>query len=154
MESGNRKTAVLRAMARPFVDWALTEQERLQPERKRLLSERKTAEGQIEALRKNAAEWLADPRLVAQITARAAGLLYGLPVSPLGSRLLHPNPVPPEVADAYRAGVQRLLALPIPTPGTDGKLSTWQLEFSPDAYRSWKDFSVQLNCLCGRVASC
>jgi hypothetical protein len=76
-----------------------------------------------------------------------ARFLYGLPASPLGSRLLHPNPVPPEVAEAYRAGVQRLLTLPPPASGTDGELSTWQLRFSPDAYRSWKDFQRSIELL-------
>jgi hypothetical protein len=259
MESGNRKTAVLRAMAQPFVAWEFTEKERLQPERKRLLSERKTLEAQIEALRKKAAKSLAAPGLVAQIAELEAALpevpalprlwvqdvtpetlavmmaeqgeriallsdeggvfdllaglysrgipnldlflqahsgssvrvdrgsrppvlmqhpaltvaispqpdvlqnlsdrpgfrgrgllarfLYGLPASPLGSRLLQPNPVPPEVAEAYRAGIERLLALRAPAPGTDGELHTWQLRFSPDAYRSWKDFQRSIELL-------
>jgi hypothetical protein len=259
MESGNRKTAVLQAMARPFVEWEFTENERLLEERKRLQSERKTSEARIEALRKKAARSLSDPSLVTQIADlesalpeipalprlwvqdvtqeklavmmaeqgeriallsdeggvfdllaglyskgipnldlflqahsgsgvrvdrgsrppvlmqhpaltvaiapqpdvlqnlsdrpgfRGRGLLarflYGLPASPLGSRLLQPNPVPPEVADAYRAGIQRLLALSPPTLGTDGELRTWQLRFSPDGYRIWKNFQRSIEVL-------
>ena len=258
MESGNRKSAVLQAMEQPFVEWESREGERLQPERTRLLSERKTAEAQIEVLRKKAARTPGDRGLVSQIAElegalpeipalprlwvqdvtpeklaammaeqgeriallsdeggifdllaglyskgipnldlflqahsgtsvrvdrgsrppvvmqhpaltvaispqpevlqklsarpgfRARGLLarflYGLPASPLGSRLLLSNPVPPEVAEAYRAGIERLLALRSPAQGTDGQLNTWQLRFSPEAYANWKDFqrSVEL----------
>jgi Protein of unknown function (DUF3987)/Bifunctional DNA primase/polymerase, N-terminal len=259
MESGNRKTAVLRAMQQPFVEWGSREEERLQPERKRLLSERKTLEAQIEVLRKKAAKSLGDRDLVVQIAElegalpeipalprlwvqdvtpekladmmaeqgeriallsdeggvfdllagryskgipnldlflqahsgssvrvdrgsrppvvmqhpaltvaispqpdvlqnlsdrpgfRGRGLLarflYGLPASPLGSRLLQPNPVPSEVAEAYRAGIESLLALRAPAPGTDGQLNTWQLRFSQDAYRSWKDFQRSIEVL-------
>jgi putative DNA primase/helicase len=37
--------------------------------------------------------------------------------------------------------------LPAPTPGTDGELATRQLRFSPDAYRSWKDFQRSIELL-------
>ncbi len=259
MESGNRKTAVLQAMAQPFAEWERIEQERLQAERKRVLSERKTLEAQIETRRKKAAMSLADSGVVAQITELEAALpevpalprlwvqdvtpeklavmmaehgeriallsdeggvfdllagryskgipnldlflqahsgssvrvdrgsrppvlmqhpaltvaiapqpdvlqnlsdqpgfrgrgllarfLYALPPSPLGSRLLQPNPVPALVAESYSAGVKRLLALPAPAPGTNGELTTWQLRFSPDAYCSWKDFQRSIELL-------
>ena len=84
MESGNRKTAVLRAMAQPVVEWEFAEKERLQPERDRLLSERKTLEAQIEALRKKAARSLAARDLVAQI-AELEGTLPEVPALPICS---------------------------------------------------------------------
>ncbi len=40
MESGNRKTAVLNAMTRPFIDWEMSEAHRLKPEISRIASER------------------------------------------------------------------------------------------------------------------
>jgi putative DNA primase/helicase len=55
--------------------------------------------------------------------------------------------VAPEIAEAYRAGIERLLALRAPAPGTDGQLSRWQLRFSPDAYRSWKGFQRSIEVL-------
>lgn len=67
MESGNRKSAVLEAMAQPFVESETREGERLQPERKRLLSERKTLEAQIEILRRKAARSPGDRGLISQI---------------------------------------------------------------------------------------
>jgi hypothetical protein len=259
MESGNRKTSVLAAMAQPFIEWELAETERTESERKRLLSQRKTVEGQIVALRKKAARAIADSNLVEQITElegalpeppglprlwtqdvtpeklavlmaehgeciallsdeggvfdllaglyskgipnldlflqahsgssvrvdrgsrppvlmqhpaltvaispqpdvlrnlsdrpgfRGRGLLarflYGLPASPLGSRLLHPNPVPLGVAENYRTSIERLLGLRPPAPGGNGELNTWQLQFSSDAYRSWKDFQRAIELL-------
>lgn len=55
MESGNRKTAVLNHMTRPFFDWEQAEAERVKPERNRLTSERKTIEARIKKLREKAA---------------------------------------------------------------------------------------------------
>ncbi len=259
MESGNRKTAVLRKMAQPFVEWESREGERLQSERKRLQSERKTIEAQVEALRKKAGRSVGDRGLITQIAELEAGLpevpalprlwvqdvtseklaammaeqseriallsdeggvfdllaglytkgipnldlflqahsgssvrvdrgsrppvvmhhpaltvaispqpdvlqnlsdrpgfrgrgllarfLYGLPASPLGSRLLQPKPVPSEVAEAYRAGIERLLVLRPPKPGMDGQSNEWQLLFSPGAYRIWKDFQHSIELL-------
>jgi hypothetical protein len=56
MESGNRKTAVLNRMARPFTDWERSEAQHLESEIKRLTSERKTTEARIESLRAKAAK--------------------------------------------------------------------------------------------------
>ena len=55
MESGNRKTAVLKAMSSPFIDWEHAERDRLAPEQARARSERRTLEAQIEVVRKKAA---------------------------------------------------------------------------------------------------
>src|SRR5262249_10497770 len=50
MESGNRKTAVLNRMTVPLADWELSEARRLEPEVKRVASERKTQEARIKWL--------------------------------------------------------------------------------------------------------
>jgi hypothetical protein len=55
MESGNRKTAVFNRIMAPIVDWERIEVERMEPERRRILSKRRTMEGRIEYLRKKAA---------------------------------------------------------------------------------------------------
>jgi len=53
LESGNRKTAVMNAARQPLIDYEREEQERLAPERRRAISERKTLEARIEKLRKD-----------------------------------------------------------------------------------------------------
>jgi hypothetical protein len=74
MESGNRKTAVLSSMTRPFVKWEETESCRLKPEITRITSERKTKEMAIEALRKEAARKPYDSSLIAEITEMESSL--------------------------------------------------------------------------------
>jgi hypothetical protein len=54
MESGNRKTAVFSSLIDPLSEFERLEVERTEPERRRLLSERKTKEAVIERLRKKA----------------------------------------------------------------------------------------------------
>lgn len=94
MESGNRKTAVLRHMARPFIDWEHAETERLLPERKRLISERKTQEAKIDSLRKRAAKSATDAGLLAQI----AELEVALPEVPALRRLWVQDVTPEQLA--------------------------------------------------------
>ena len=53
LESGNRKTAVLDAVRQPLDDYEDSERVRLEPELKRLASERKTKLATIEKLRRN-----------------------------------------------------------------------------------------------------
>jgi hypothetical protein len=53
LESGNRKTAVVNAARQPLIDYEREEQERIAPERRRAISERKTLEARIEKLRKD-----------------------------------------------------------------------------------------------------
>ncbi len=55
LESGNRKTAVVNAACKPLVDFEREEQERIAPQRRKALSERKTMEARIEKLRKEIA---------------------------------------------------------------------------------------------------
>jgi len=54
LDSGNRKTAVLNEMTKPFLDWEYEQAEKLQPEVDKGVSERKTLEGRIGRLRKDA----------------------------------------------------------------------------------------------------
>jgi hypothetical protein len=81
MESGNRKTAALNAVRRPFVDWETSEEHRLKPEIRRITSERKTREARIESLRKKAAKALDFEPLLAEIVKQEA-LLPQVPISP------------------------------------------------------------------------
>lgn len=74
MESGNRKTAVLQRMVEPFIDWEREETERLEPDRKRMVSERKTLEARVERLRRIAAKPGADASLADQIAELEAAL--------------------------------------------------------------------------------
>ena len=83
MESGNRKTAVLHRMARPFMDWETSEAHRLKPEISRIASERKTQEARIDSLRKKAAKSANDTALMAQV----ADMEASLPVVPNLPRL-------------------------------------------------------------------
>jgi hypothetical protein len=75
MESGNRKSAVLMKMAEPFIEWEREEAERLEPERKRIISERKTQEAHVEALRRKAARAGADNSARSEIAALEAELV-------------------------------------------------------------------------------
>jgi hypothetical protein len=74
MESGNRKTAVLHKMTRPFMEWEERESRRLKPELKRVSSERKTMEARIESLRKKAAKAPNPATVMAQITELESSL--------------------------------------------------------------------------------
>jgi hypothetical protein len=65
MESGNRKTAVFSRLIAPLVEWERMEGDRMEPDRRRLLSERKTMEGRIDRLRRKAAS-ANDPRVLIQ----------------------------------------------------------------------------------------
>jgi hypothetical protein len=55
MESGNRKTSVLVRLLSPLAEWERQERGRVEPERKRLLSELRTMEARLERLRKKTA---------------------------------------------------------------------------------------------------
>jgi hypothetical protein len=68
-----------------------------------------------------------------------ARFLYGLPPSPLGHRDLRARPVPADIEDDYVAGIRRLLRLE-PSANYQGEPTPWRLEFSPSAYKCWKDF--------------
>ena len=102
MESGNRKTAVLNRMTRPFVDWEISEAQRLKPEIARIASERKTQEARIEVLRRKAAKSADHPELMAQV----AELELSLPEVPNAPRLWTQD-VTPERLGALMAEQRR-----------------------------------------------
>jgi hypothetical protein len=80
-ESGNRKTAVLNYMTRPFVDYECAEAKRLEPEIKRAMNKRRIMEARIEWLRKRAAKAPLDSTVAAEI-ADAEDLLPAVPPQP------------------------------------------------------------------------
>lgn len=65
-----------------------------------------------------------------------ARFLYGLPQSRLGYRTLTPRPIPADVENCYKLGIQHLLRYQ-PEP-------TLRLRFSDPAYGAWKDFQRSL----------
>jgi len=75
LKSGNRKTTVINEMASPFRQAEARLIEQLTPERKRLLSMRKTEELIIEKLRKQAASKSEPTALIEEIARREADLL-------------------------------------------------------------------------------
>lgn len=106
MESGNRKTAVLNAMTRPFIDWEMSEARRLKPEISRIASERKTQEARIESLRKQAAKSSNYHELMAQV----AEMELSLPQVPIAPRLWTQD-VTPERLGALMAEQGERIAL-------------------------------------------
>ena len=106
MESGNRKTAVLNRMTRPFMDWEISEAHRLKPEISRIASERKTQEARIESLRKKAAKSANDTELMAQV----AEMELSLPEVP-NVRRLWTQDVTPERLGALMAEQDERIAL-------------------------------------------
>jgi len=55
LEPGNAKSPAIKKLTRPLIDWEASEAERLEPEIKRAISERKTREKVIEKMRTKAA---------------------------------------------------------------------------------------------------
>ncbi|MBI1789592.1 MAG: DUF3987 domain-containing protein [Acidobacteria bacterium] len=106
MESGNRKTAVLNGMTRPFIDWEMSEAHRLKPEISRIASERKTQEARIESLRKQAAKSSNHTELMAQV----AEMELSLPQVPIAPRLWTQD-VTPERLGALMAEQGERIAL-------------------------------------------
>ena len=74
LPSGNRKTAVINEMAAPFRRMEDELVEQFTPERKRLLSYRKTEEATIEKLRRQVAGKPGSSELIAEIARREADL--------------------------------------------------------------------------------
>jgi hypothetical protein len=82
MESGNRKTAIVKRLIAPLEEWERFEAERIEPERKRLLSERRTLESRIEGLRKRASRKGNDPNALTQDILLLERQLPEIPSSP------------------------------------------------------------------------
>jgi hypothetical protein len=94
MESGNRKTAVLNFLLTPLIEQEGLETQRIEPERKRLLSERQTMQCRIDKLRKNAAS--ADDPLA--IVREIVQLENSLPEAPAIPRLFCEDITPERLA--------------------------------------------------------
>jgi len=95
MESGNRKTAIVNRMIAPLAEWERIEAARIEPERKRLLSERRTLESRIESLRKSAGRKGSDPSALKQ---EIHGLERELPEVPSTPRLFCDDITPERLA--------------------------------------------------------
>ncbi len=107
MESGNRKTAVLYRMTKPFMDWEYREAELLSPEQKRALSNRKTQEARIDVLRKRAAKAADNANLIAEI----AELETSLPDIPVLPRLWVQDVTPEQLAVVMAEQGERIALL-------------------------------------------
>ena len=83
MESGNRKTAVVNHMTKPFMEFEHAEALRLTPEYERIRSQRKTLDLRIESLRKKAARTSNNSKMMAEIIELEASR----PVVPILPRL-------------------------------------------------------------------
>jgi hypothetical protein len=86
MESGNRKTAVQGEMAGPLVRWEQQRAAELEPQAKRLESERKTVEARLKRMREAAAKERSEPRF-AELSRQVAELEAALPQVPKAPRL-------------------------------------------------------------------
>ncbi len=107
MESGNRKTAVFSRLQQPFVEWEREAIERLEPERKRLLSDRRTKEARIERLRTKAAGVEDASDLVRQIHV----LEEELPEVPVLPRLFVDDCTPERLASLMAEQEERMAVL-------------------------------------------
>jgi hypothetical protein len=131
---GNRKSAVQSAATAPLIAWERDQATIMEPEIRRITSERKTLEARAKEKRSKAAK----PGF------RGRGLLgrflYLLPPSPLGFRRLESIPVPDGVCDAYATGLRAMLDW---EPATDeyGEEHPHLLRLSNDAYAEWHDFA-------------
>ena len=107
MESGNRKTAVFNRLVAPLTEWEREEVERLEPERKRLLSERRTKEGRIERLRKRAVS-ADDSRVLMEEIHQLENELPEIPASP---RLFSDDITPERLASLMQEQGERMAVL-------------------------------------------
>jgi hypothetical protein len=64
---------------------------------------------------------------------------FFMPVSPLGFRQLNGDPIPDETKEQYKRRLVELLETPTAPDGYPRALS-----FSPDAWRMWKDFALEI----------
>ena len=80
MESGNRKTAVLKALMWPLMEWEREAAERIAPQRQRAISERRTLEVRIEKLRRKATDPFAAMQEIQELETK-------LPTVPVVPRL-------------------------------------------------------------------
>ena len=94
MESGNRKTAVFSRLIAPLAEWERMEADRVEPVRRRLLSERRTIEARIDHLRTKAARGDDQGELLREIQR----LEIELPEAPAFPRLFSDDVTPERLA--------------------------------------------------------
>jgi hypothetical protein len=94
MESGNRKTAVLKYVLNPLFQWEAEQIERTAPERQRLQSLRKSTEARVKALRKQATK----AKEPASIETEIEKLEANMPIIPPVPRLLADDITPEALA--------------------------------------------------------
>jgi len=104
MESGNRKTSVFNTLLTPFADWERDQIERIEPQRKQLASERRTADMRIERLRKKAAA-ANDP---SQLMREILELEAKLPIVPPRPRLYVDDCTPERLASLMAEQGERI----------------------------------------------
>jgi hypothetical protein len=104
MESGNRKTATLNALLAPLLEFERFEIDRVEPERKRLLSQRRTLAGRIDRLRKKAAA-VDDPYTLLVEISKLEGELPEVPPPP---RLFVEDVTPERLASIMHEQNQRM----------------------------------------------
>jgi hypothetical protein len=106
LESGARKTAVVNGARSPLIKFEHEEQQRLLPERRQAISERKTLEGRIEKLRK---EVMADP--TDEMQSELRGLEEGLVEIPEFPRLWTQDCTPEALAVLAAKNNERMLVM-------------------------------------------
>jgi hypothetical protein len=104
MESGNRKTAVVREMTRPLTEYETAERKRLEPQIKRAQNERKTIEERIAWLRKKAAKSPLNPTIIQEIADEEATLPDIPPVPQLWTQ----DCTPEKLAELLKSNRERM----------------------------------------------
>jgi hypothetical protein len=94
MESGNRKTSVFQHMTKPLVDWEYHQSRSLEPEIKRVTSERKTIQARIDQLRAKASKSQLDTSVITEII----NLEASMPLVPTPPRLWVQDVMPEQLA--------------------------------------------------------
>jgi hypothetical protein len=107
MESGNRKTAVLKCVLNPLFEWEAEQMKRTAPERQRLQSLRKSTEARVKALRKQATK-AKDP---ASIEAEIEKLEANLPTVPPVLRFLADDITPEALAHRMSEQNERMAVI-------------------------------------------
>lgn len=93
LQPGNRKSAVQGTACAPLECWECEQRELIEPEIRRIDSERKTAEARAQAMRKNVVRE-DNPGTVAKLTREIAEIEANLPEAPLSPRLWSSDATP------------------------------------------------------------
>jgi hypothetical protein len=104
MESGNRKTAVFQRLMSPVIEWERAAVLRIEPERERLQSQRRTLEARIDGLRRKTSTTEDSQVLVQQIQDLEASL----PTIPVLPRLFSDDITPEKLASMMKEQDERM----------------------------------------------